>query len=237
MIPNQPTPIAGVLQNAGNLNLNVFPEPRLQTDEPNDMNRFLWQEGRLMDAKPWRDDTGAIHIPIYQAMQLIAQKGLPVRPGVQQPSASQPPGKIAFSESEKATDAVSTVTGSAPGIPLLCSAANSKAMKENSSMMNRTVRMMKSWALLVALVLFAATSATAQFWSEPSVKGALPPGLSKVGIDQRLNEQVPLDLHFLDEQGNTVRLGDYFHPGRPVIILRWCTYNCPMLCGGRCSTA
>jgi len=123
MIPNKPAPVAGVLQNAGNLNLTVFPEPRLQTDEPNDMNRFLWQEGRLMDAKPWRDGTGAIHIPVAQAMQLTAQKGLPVRPGAQQPSASQPPmgqtesGNIAFSESEKASDAVSAVTGSAPGIP------------------------------------------------------------------------------------------------------------------------
>lgn len=153
MIPNQPAPISGVLQNAGKVNLNVFPEPRLQTDEPNDMNRFLWQEGRLLDAKPWRDNTGAVHIPIDEAMQLIAQKGLPARPGAQQPFTSQPPmgqtqtGNIAFSESEKATDAVSvpgapvgydtipsprekeepipgvqpnkphTVTGSAPGIP------------------------------------------------------------------------------------------------------------------------
>ena len=90
--------------------------------------------------------------------------------------------------------------------------------------------MTKRWALAAALVVLAATSAMAQFLSEPSVKGALPPGLSKVGIDQRLNEQVPLDLHFQDEQGRTVRLGDYFHNGRPVII-SLVYYNCPMLCG------
>jgi len=90
--------------------------------------------------------------------------------------------------------------------------------------------MTKRWASLAALVVLAATSAMAQFLSEPSVKGALPPGLSKVGIDQRLNEQVPLDLHFQDEQGRTVRLGDYFHNGRPVII-SLVYYNCPMLCG------
>jgi len=88
----------------------------------------------------------------------------------------------------------------------------------------------KRWALAAALVVMAATSAMAQFLSEPSVKGALPPGLSKVGIDQRLNEQVPLDLQFKDEQGSAVRLGDYFHPGRPVII-SLVYYNCPMLCG------
>ncbi len=97
-------------------------------------------------------------------------------------------------------------------------------------MMSRMAQIMKRWALLSAIVLLAAASATAQLFNEPSVKGALPPGLSKVGIDQRLNQQVPLDLHFQDEQGNTVRLGDYFHPGRPVII-SLVYYNCPMLCG------
>jgi hypothetical protein len=80
MAPKQPAPAAGVLQNAGSINLNLFPEPRLQSDEPNDMNRFLWQEGRLLDAKPWRDETGAIHIPVAEAMQIVAQRGLPTRP-------------------------------------------------------------------------------------------------------------------------------------------------------------
>jgi protein SCO1/2 len=88
----------------------------------------------------------------------------------------------------------------------------------------------KSRASIAALVVLAATSAMGQFLSEPSVKGALPPGLSKVGIDQRLNEQVPLDLQFKDEQGRAVTLGDYFRTGRPVII-SLVYYNCPMLCG------
>jgi len=78
--------------------------------------------------------------------------------------------------------------------------------------------------------VLAATSAVAQFLREPSAKNALPPGLSKVGIDQRLNEQVPLDLQFKDEQGRAIKLGDYFHAGRPVII-SLVYYNCPMLCG------
>lgn len=90
--------------------------------------------------------------------------------------------------------------------------------------------MTKRWAAVAALLVLAATSAMAQFISEPSVKGALPPGLSQVGIDQRLNEQVPLDLQFKDELGHAIRLGDYFHPGRPVII-SLVYFNCPMLCG------
>ena len=34
----------------------------------------------------------------------------------------------------------------------------------------------------------------------------LPPALREVKIEQRLNEQVPLDLQFRDETGRTVRL-------------------------------
>jgi protein SCO1/2 len=55
-----------------------------------------------------------------------------------------------------------------------------------------------------------------------------PPNLKDVGFDQRLNEQVPLDLAFVDESGRPVRLGDYFK-GKPVVLI--CAYyKCPMLC-------
>ena len=56
----------------------------------------------------------------------------------------------------------------------------------------------------------------------------LPPLLQGIGIDQRLNEQVPLDLHFRDEFGKTVRLGDYF--GKKPVILSLVYFDCPMLC-------
>jgi protein SCO1/2 len=49
-----------------------------------------------------------------------------------------------------------------------------------------------------------------------------------VGLDQHLNEQVPLGLEFRDESGRTVRLGDFFHD-RPV-ILALVYHECPMLC-------
>ncbi len=57
----------------------------------------------------------------------------------------------------------------------------------------------------------------------------LPADLQKVGIDQRLNEQVPLDLMFRDEAGKEVWLGDYFSGTKPV-ILSLVFYECPMLC-------
>jgi protein SCO1 len=56
----------------------------------------------------------------------------------------------------------------------------------------------------------------------------VPPQLKNVGIDQRLNNQVPLDIVFHDETGNTVRLGDYF--GRKPVIVSLIYFNCPQLC-------
>lgn len=56
-----------------------------------------------------------------------------------------------------------------------------------------------------------------------------PPELEGVGIDERLNQPVDLDLTFIAESGYPVKLGDYFHKGRPV-ILNLVYYTCPMLC-------
>lgn len=62
---------------------------------------------------------------------------------------------------------------------------------------------------------------------EPST--GLPSALQKVSLEQRLNEQVPLDLVFRDETGREVKLAEYFQKGRPV-ILSLVFYECPMLC-------
>ncbi len=62
--------------------------------------------------------------------------------------------------------------------------------------------------------------------SEPN---GLPPALQNVGIDQKLGDQLPLETVFKDENGNPVKLGEYFTKGRPV-ILALVYYECPMLC-------
>ena len=56
----------------------------------------------------------------------------------------------------------------------------------------------------------------------------VPSALSTVSFDQRLNEQLPLDLEFKDESGRTVKLGEYF--GRKPVVLTFVYYECPMLC-------
>jgi protein SCO1/2 len=49
-----------------------------------------------------------------------------------------------------------------------------------------------------------------------------------IGIDQKLDEQLPLDLKFTDEQGQEVLLQQYF--GNKPVILVLAYYECPMLC-------
>ncbi len=65
--------------------------------------------------------------------------------------------------------------------------------------------------------------------SLPSAENGAPIDvLRDVGIDQRLDNQVPLDLTFRDESGAAVHLGDYFD-GQPVVLVL-AYYRCPMLC-------
>ena len=89
-----------------------------------------------------------------------------------------------------------------------------------------------SAALALVAVMLLAVSA----WGQGMSKGIMsppanvrPPRLENVGIEQRLDSQVPPDLAFRDETGRAVKLGDYF--GKKPLILNLVYYNCTMLCG------
>ena len=56
----------------------------------------------------------------------------------------------------------------------------------------------------------------------------LPKVLNEVGIQQKLNENIPLDVEFKNEDGQIVKLGEYF--GKRPVILALVYYECPMLC-------
>jgi protein SCO1 len=56
----------------------------------------------------------------------------------------------------------------------------------------------------------------------------LPTALREVRIEQKLDQQLPLDLVFRDESGQPVRLGQYF--GQKPVVLAFVYYDCPMLC-------
>ena len=101
-------------------------------------------------------------------------------------------------------------------------------------MMKQTELGMRSVAAVLFLLLITVQTGVARAESAPPVvpdrAEPLPKELENVGITERLNEQVPLDLEFLDESGKIVRIGDYFSGDRPV-ILNPVYYTCPMLCG------
>jgi protein SCO1/2 len=91
----------------------------------------------------------------------------------------------------------------------------------------------RSIATAALLAVFAASSA-----AQPSAPLSVPPPgpaaleqvpiLKDAGLDQKLNNQVPLDTPFVDEQGRDVTLGQYF--GERPVVLALMYYECPMLC-------
>jgi protein SCO1 len=80
-------------------------------------------------------------------------------------------------------------------------------------------RTLRPAALLLALAAAAPLSA----------QPMMPSPVREVGWDQKMGAQLPLDATFRDENGKTVRLGDYF--GKRPVILSLAYYECPMLCG------
>ena len=67
--------------------------------------------------------------------------------------------------------------------------------------------------------------------SEAGDPSAARPGiLGKIAIEQKIGQQLPLDLPFVDDHGTQVKLGDYFGHGKRPVILALVYYECPMLC-------
>jgi protein SCO1/2 len=93
--------------------------------------------------------------------------------------------------------------------------------------------MRKQLFLTLGLAAGLTTGVFAQgfYSSPPSPEPATerPAALREVGIDQKLNQQLPLDARFKDANGNDVTLGQYFGTGRPV-VLALVYFDCPMLC-------
>lgn len=79
--------------------------------------------------------------------------------------------------------------------------------------------------MLASLVILA--TASSAIAAAPS--RLTPEQIKRIRFDQKLDQQVSLDLIFTDEQGREVKLGNYF--GKKPVILVLGYYECPMLCG------
>lgn len=73
------------------------------------------------------------------------------------------------------------------------------------------------------LMMFFASSVAGQ------KSGTLDPVYDDARLDQKLGESIPLDLDFVDENGQPVSLQSYFDGEKPV-MLTLAYFNCPSLC-------
>lgn len=83
-------------------------------------------------------------------------------------------------------------------------------------------------ARVTALLLMAGLTLAA--WAQPSIPNTPGFDVRANGIDQKLGDQLPMDLEFQDETGKTVKLGDLFQ-GRPMVfhpVWYGCTGTCQL---------
>ena len=145
-------------------------------------------------------------------MEILAQRGLPQSAAHSSPQTWERPALHIHRERL------------IPDKPTAHSRSRSKEVKYGSTIRKACV------------VITLAACASASAWSQAapklqpgdSVPNTKPSILDQVGLDQRLNQQVPLDLAFNDENGQAVQLQQYF--GQKPVILMLVYYQCPMLC-------
>lgn len=67
-------------RNATEENTKTFPQPRLEENERSQLRDVIQDQDRKIETYDWVDkDKGIVKIPIERAMDLLVQRGLPVR--------------------------------------------------------------------------------------------------------------------------------------------------------------
>jgi protein SCO1 len=88
-------------------------------------------------------------------------------------------------------------------------------------------------ALVLALVAVSGARAESQSPMSFFLNGGAPPPnpaeAKTVTVVEHLSTQLPLDLSFVDENGQSVQLKQYFNGKKPV-VLQMGYFGCPMLC-------
>ena len=78
---------------------SVFPNPKLEENERGQLNGIITDEEKALYTYGWVDEkAGTVHIPIERAMELITQRGLPVRPQAAVGNSAAPTGKTGITK-------------------------------------------------------------------------------------------------------------------------------------------
>ena len=78
LVTNAPTDTRHIPRNYPQ---SVFPSPKLEEDERGQLNGIRLAEEQTLNSYGWVDQkAGTVRIPIERAIELTAQRGLPVRP-------------------------------------------------------------------------------------------------------------------------------------------------------------
>ena len=93
---------------------------------------------------------------------------------------------------------------------------------------SRTPRGRKTLLVLGACAVLLLAAGVRRARAASNTAAGRPQVLRNVGIDQNLNQQIPLDLTFRDETGKPVELRQYF--GKKPVVLSLVYFSCPMLC-------
>ncbi|APR79668.1 Cytochrome oxidase biogenesis protein Sco1/SenC/PrrC [Minicystis rosea] len=99
----------------------------------------------------------------------------------------------------------------------------------------KTNRLLSAALAAVTAIVCLAGAPRSSLATPPTPIGATPPDaptpgeLGGIGIDDHAGREVPRDIALTDQNGQAVKLGDYFDGKHPV-VLALAYYECPMLC-------
>ncbi len=94
----------------------------------------------------------------------------------------------------------------------------------NLAILTRAWRASVPVAVLLLGLVMASAAARAQV-----ISTEVPENIRGLDVVEKFGAQVPLDLDLVNSDGKTVKLGQYFNQGRPVILMM-VYFRCPMLC-------
>ena len=165
------------------------PPPRLQT-YPFTTSRRCGDEERSCSSTT-RGSTrtrASCGFPVERAIEVLAERGLPYRAGARRPAPAAAPSSADAARPRSPKD-----TG--------CAALTPVPRVRSSERAVLIAIALASWRRLSSRRRISVRRRPSASVTAVPPAGAMPELLQDVGLDQKLNTQVPLDLAFKDEQG------------------------------------